>query len=807
MRLTLCALLMLAGPACSSSRPTQDPAPAGAATATITVQADAPGPNISPTLYGLFFEEINCAGDGGLYAELVRNRSLEDTDKGPQHWTALSPSSALGLDAGWPEGEFNRRSLKIALKAGEGRLGVANGGWWGIAVRDGESYDLSLHARAGDGLSGPLVATLESADGKVHAEAKIDGVGAEWKRFSASLKAKGTDPKARLAIAASRPGTLWLDMVSLFPAKTFKGHGMREDLAKMLLDLKPSFVRFPGGCWVEGNTMAEAQRWKQTIGDPALRRTQYNLWQYMSTNGLGYHEYLQLCEDLGAEPLFVINCGMSHRQNVPMDQMGEFVQDALDAIEYANGPPDSPWGARRAKAGHPAPFNLKYLEIGNENGGPAYNERYALFYDAIKAKYPQMNLIANDWGGKPTSRRVEILDEHYYNNPAFFARNAHKYDGYKRDGHKVYVGEYAVTQGAGKMGNLKAAVGEAAFMTGMERNSDVVVLASYAPLFANVNYKKWSPDLINFDSARVFGTPAYYVQKMFSENRADVVLPAQAEASVTLPPPVLRGKVGLGTWITQAEYKDVKVTSSGGTVFESDFVNGMKSWKPFKGQWAPRDGALQQTSNDGDCRITAGHVSWQDYTLTLKARKLGGAEGFLVMFLVRDDHNWIWWNLGGWGNSKHALEACENGGKSILGSEAPGKIETNRWYDVKIEIQGAKIRCSLDGKVVHDTVYSLAPTKPLHVVAGRAEASGDVILKVVNTADAALPTKVQVRGLSGLQPKATATVLTSPDPMDENSIDEPVKVAPVTRAIENAGPAFTHTFPANSVTVLRLKTR
>ncbi len=795
------AMAVLAGPACASSPQAQEGA------ATLTVQADQRGPKVSPTLYGIFFEEINCAGDGGLYAELVRNRSLEDSDKDPQHWTALSPAAELALDAGWPEGEFNRRSLKLTLKPGDGRRGAANGGWWGIAVRGGEEYALSLHARLGDGLAGPLTATLESAEGKVYAEAKIEGAGAEWKRFNATLKAAGTDPRARLAIAAAGTGTLWLDMVSLFPAKTFMGHGMREDLAKMLLDLKPAFVRFPGGCWVEGNTMAEAQRWKQTVGDPALRRTQYNIWQYQSTNGLGYHEYLQLCEDLGAEPLFVINCGMSHRQNVPMDRMGEFVQDALDAIEYANGPADSKWGALRAKAGHPAPFNMKYIEIGNENGGPAYHERYALFYDAVKAKHPRMSIVANEWSGRPTNRPIEIIDEHYYNNPAFFARNAHKYDGYKRDGHKVYVGEYAVTQGCGKNENLKAAVGEAAFMTGMERNADVVVLSSYAPLFANINYKKWNPDLINFDSSRVFGTPAYYVQKMFSENRGDVVLPAQVEASVTLPPPLLRGKVGLGTWITQAEYKDVKVATAAGTAFESDFSSGMKSWKPSKGKWAAKDGSLQQTSNDDDCRITAGNASWQDYTLTLKARKLGGAEGFLVMFVVRDDHNWIWWNLGGWGNSKHALEACENGGKSILGGEVPGKIETGRWYDVRIEVQGAKIRCSLDGKLIHDVAYSLAPTKPLHAVAGRADASGDVILKVVNTVDAPLPTKVQIRGLSGIQPRASATVLTSPDPMDENTIDEPAKVVPVTRTIENAGPSFTHTFPANSVTVLRLKTR
>ncbi len=781
----------------------QDPRAAG--TASITVRADAQGTPVSPTLYGLFFEEINCAGDGGIYAELVRNRSFEDSDKGPVHWTAIS--ATLSFDAGWPEGEFNRRSLKVTLQPGQARSGVSNGGWWGIAVREGETYDLSFNARAGEGFSGPLTAALEGAEGKVYAEARIEGLGSGWKKFCAALVSRGTDPKARLVLSAAGAGTVWLDMVSLFPRKTFKGHGFREDLMRMLLDLKPSFVRFPGGCWVEGNTMAEALRWKQTIGDPALRRTQPNLWGYVSTNGLGFHEYLQLCEDLGAEPLFVINCGMSHKEVVPMDRMGEFVQDALDAIEYANGPPDSPWGSRRAKAGHPAPFNLKYIEIGNENGGPAYNERYALFYDAIKAKYPQVNIVANDWHGRPTSRPIEILDEHYYNDPGFFIRNARKYDGYDRKGPKIYVGEYAVTRGAGRHGNLRAAIGEAAFMTGMERNSDVVVMASYAPLFANLNHKRWSPDLINFDGYRVFGTPAYYVQKMFSENRADLVLPIEVGASLSLPPVQVRGKIGLGTWLTQAEYKDVKVTTAAGVAFGSDFSSGTRPWKPFKGDWTVQDGALRQTSGEDDCRITAGHVSWQDYTLTLKARKIGGAEGFLVMFLVRDDNNWIWWNLGGWGNRKHAIEVCENGGKSILGGEVPGRIETGRWYDVRIEIQGSRIRCFLDNKLVHDVAYSAAPLDPLHVVAGRVRATGEIVLKVVNVAEAPMVTRISMRGLKGIHRQAAVTVLTSENPLDENSLEQPMKVAPAAGTIEGASEDFTHKFPANSVTIMRFKIR
>ena len=249
----------------------------------------------------------------------------------------------------------------------------------------GPTYRLSLQAR-GEGFDGPLTVALDSRDGRYYAKEQLPRLTGEWKSYECTLTSNGTDPKARLEIVGAGKGTFWLDMVSLFPAKTWKDrpNGLRPDLAEMLADLKPAFVRFPGGCWVEGDTMKLAYRWKETIGDLSERRTQYNIWNYHATHGLGFHEYLQMCEDLGAEPLFVINCGMSHRENVPMEKMGEFVQDALDAIEYCNGPADSTWGAVRAKNGHPAPFNLKYMEIGNENGGPAYQERYALFHDAIK---------------------------------------------------------------------------------------------------------------------------------------------------------------------------------------------------------------------------------------------------------------------------------------------------------------------------------------------------------------------------------------------------------------------------------------
>lgn len=772
-------------------------------TAKLTIHADRPGPKVSPTLYGIFFEEINCAGDGGLYAELVRNRSFEDANK-PDHWSLVADDAAKGeisIDDALPMSPKNPHSLKLAIAAGgKGRVGVANSGYWGISLQKDAVYDLSLSARA-NGFTGPLTVTLESADGKaVYAQAEIAGLTEGWKTYRVALTSTAANPNARLVISADQPGTIWLDMVSLFPKKTWndRPNGLRPDLADMLKGLKPSFVRFPGGCWVEGDTMKTAQRWKTTIGDLSERRTLWNLWQYHSTNGLGYHEYLQMCEDLGAEPLFVINCGMSHKEVVPLDKMGEYVQDALDAIAYANDPVESEWGALRAKAGHPAPFNLKYMEIGNENGGPAYSERYALIYKAIKSKYPQMNLIADEWGGKPSGQTVEILDEHYYNTPEFFIANAHHYDAYDRKGPKIYVGEYAVTQGCGE-GNLRGAIGEAAFMTGLERNSDIVVMASYAPLFANVNYKRWNPDLINFDSSRVYGLPSYYVQKMFAENLGDVVLPVSIEAAPVQPEPI-RGAIGLGTWATQAEYKDVKVVQGDKVLFQSDFAKDLNGWKPLQGQWKIENGALRQTTNEENCRIVVGDPNWSDYTLSLKARKLSGAEGFLILFGVKDQNEKTWWNIGGWGNTRHALEKGNLAGKK---PDVAGQIETGRWYDIRLELAGQRIRCYLDGKLIHEAVQQVE--QPLYAVATRATAAGEVILKVVNASSIAQSTDINLLGAGDVQPEARAIVLISNDPADENTLNAPTKVSPRTETINDAASKFRYTFPAQSVSVLRLK--
>ena len=779
--------------------------------AVISVDATKPGHAVSPMLWGVFFEDINCSADGGIYAELVRNRSFEDSDK-PAWWSLLDRGGkgAVSVSLEQPMNPDltairNRRSLKLSVESGP--VTVANDGFWGINLRQGIAYRLSFWARATDGAAAPLTVALESADGKTLATARSAALTDTWKAYSLTLTSSGNDPKGRLTLTATKPGTVYLDMVSMFPADTYKGGQMRSDMMTMLAELKPSFVRFPGGCWVEGDTMKDSYRWKDTIGDPSLRRTQHNIWNYQATNGLGYHEYLLMCEQLGAEPVFCINVGMSHRENVPMDQLGPYVQDALDAVEYANGPVSSRYGALRAKAGHRAPFGLKYLEVGNENGGAAYEERYAVFAAALKARYPELHLISNIVTKNPPS---EINDEHYYSTPDFFARHADMYDNYDRAAHQVFVGEYAVTQGTTRYGSIRGAVGEAAFMTGLERNSDVVHMASYAPLFCNPNHtNNWWPNLIYHDSARVFGQPSYWVQYLFSRNRGDVVLPASVEAP-SAPAPPRHGAVGLATWATAVEYRDIKVTRDGQTLFDSADLKGLDGMRrtghpDVAPKWELRDGVISQTetrTNDG--RLVFGDPAWTDYTMTLRARKTAGDEGFLVMFDCADDGNYTWWNLGGWANRQHGIEQAQ-GGREIV-AQVPGSIETGKWYDIRVETKGQNVKLYLDGKLVQDhTFRSTLPS--LHASAVTDKATGDIIVKVANMSPDAVTAQLKLAGKAAEGGTVKVITLAGDSPDDANSFDKPTAVAPRDSTAKIAGGLLEHSYPGMSLTVLRIPTR
>ena len=787
-------MVMAAICGCKSPAPVPRSGPPPNIAARITVDVAHPSHGISPTLWGIFFEDINLSADGGIYPELVRNLSFEDKTT-PVDWKITGATATI--DDRKPLNPFNRNAL--CLKT-DGKFSVENDGYWGMNIVQGEGYTFKLAAR-GEKYDTPLVVKIVSPNGVVLASGELAGIGNNWKYQTLDLTATGSDPEAHLEISGDGKSVLFLDMISLVPKKTWKDHGLRIDLAESLAGLHPKFMRFPGGCWVEGDDFAHMNYWKHTVGSLDTRTPLWNIWGYYATHGLGYHEYLQLAEDLGAEPLFCINVGMSHKEVIPMDRMSQWVQDALDAIEYANAPTNSVWGARRAAAGHPAPFHLKYLEIGNENGGAAYHERWPLFVKAIRAKHPEIKLVANHWqGGYPSKPKADIVDEHFYDTPEFFMRHATHFDQYDRTAPKVFVGEYAVTRNCG-LGNLRGAIGEAAFMTGLERNSDQVVMASYAPLLVNLNHRAWNPDLINFDSSQWYGLPGYYVQQMFAANQGDVYLPTavvspEAEATAT------GGLIGVGTWNTAAEFKDVKVTAPDGQVlFESDFSGGTKGWRLLGegAHWSAQDGALRQTAEREFIRAITGQREWTDYTLTLKVRKISGAEGFLILFRIADTEDRTWWNLGGWNNSAAAIEF---GG--TLDSK-PAHIETGRWYDLKLVVRGKHVQCYLDGEKMHDLDFAAGGKVPsLYATSATDIQTGDLIVKVVNANAQPLATELSLAGAKNLSGQGTALVLTSENGTDENTLEHPTKVSPKTQTVNFNGTKLQRTFPGNSFTVLRL---
>lgn len=787
----------------------------GQSAATVSIQADQPGAVVSSNLFGIFFEEINFAGEGGIYAEMVRDRAFYSAVS-PYYWKLVTQGTAVGtmnVDATQPLNTNIVNSLKLTMSSGTGSIGAGNAGYWGMNLQAGATYNLSFYAMAANGFAGPMVAQLENAGGTtVYAQASFTGLNGNWQKFSASLVPDATDTNAQLVLSLSQPATIWMDVVSLFPAATYNNrtNGLRSDLVNMLSALHPSFLRFPGGNFIEGENLTNAVRWKKTIGDISQRPGHMDdAWGYWSTDGFGYEEFLQFCEDMGMQPLYGINCGLALGYNgntnntVPASQLGPWVQDALDAIQYANGDTSTPFGAIRAANGHPAPFNLQYIEIGNENGGTYYNANYAMFYDAIKSNYPSIHIIACDWGGIPSSAPVEIEDQHYYESAGTFDSYATMYDNYSRAGPKVFVGEYAVTSGFGAYGNLASALGEAAFMTGMERNSDIVQMASYAPLFANLNDFQWLPDMIYYDSARaIFGTPSYYVQELFGQNRGDVVLPDTAAITTNSAGTTLHGAIGVGSWNTSVQYTNIVVTRNGVTLYQSDFVNqGTNGWNVFNGTWSTNNGLYQQTAITTDCYSTSGNTNWENYTISLQARKVNGDEGFLILFNVLDNNNWTWWNIGGWNNTLDGVEQTVNGDKITLAQVSQTAIATNTWYNINIVLSNSTVSCYLNGVLMQTYVFP----NGFYASTTYSKSSGQIIVKAVNPNNAPLVTTFNISGVNSVAPNATLIQLTSGNAADANSLASPTYVFPVTNSISNAGTNFTLSLPANSLSILRIE--
>ncbi|AMR31299.1 alpha-L-arabinofuranosidase [Mucilaginibacter sp. PAMC 26640] len=523
-----------------------------------TIAADKIKAHIEPTMYGIFFEDINMAADGGVYAELVKNRSFEFNSH-LTGWTEQQKAGGKGsievLDR-TAERPDNAHTIKVDVNSNTGAFGLANEGFRGMGIKKGETYSFSVTARKPVFNAITLLVELHDANGAVIGTGKLSPASAAWKKYNVKFVATATANKASLYVWLKGKGAIELDMISLFPQHTWKNRpaGLRADLVQKLADMKPGFLRFPGGCIVEGRDLANRYQWKKSIGDIDKRENIINRWNtefehrqtpdYYQTFGLGFMEYFMTAEDIGASPLPILNCGMACQFNtgqlVPVDQLDPYVQDALDLIEFANGGPDTKWGKLRADLGHPKPFNLKMMGVGNEQWGEQYIERWKVFTKAIKDKYPYVKIISSVGpfaGGEEFKRldkffrseHADILDEHYYQSPKWFLDNAKRYDNYDRQGPKIFAGEYAAqSKGGGSpenKNNWDCALSEAAFMTGLERNADIVNMASYAPLFAHVDGWQWKPDLIWFDNLKSYGSPSYYVQQLFGVNKGTDVVP------------------------------------------------------------------------------------------------------------------------------------------------------------------------------------------------------------------------------------------------------------------------------------------
>jgi alpha-N-arabinofuranosidase len=523
-----------------------------AQTRQVTVQVDKPGAAVPKTLFGLFFEDINFGADGGLYPERVKNRSFEFPNP-MMGWKQLDRGDTKGrlyvFDQGSVNDVPNSHYLRIKSSGSGKGFGVTNEGFRGIGVQKGAEYRFSIRARRFEGAPVQLRVEVED-DNRIVGETQVVGFTNAWKTYTATLRPTDTSSKAHLNLLLEGNGAIDIDLVSLYPKDTWQNrpNGLRADLVQLLKDMKPGFLRFPGGCIVEGRYLDQRYQWKTTIGDLDERRLIINRWNtefnwrltpdYYQSFGLGYYEYFLLSEDIGAEPLPILNCGMACQFNsselAPLEDIDHYIQDAIDLIEFANAPVNTAWGRKRAQMGHPKPFNLKMIGIGNEQWGPQYVERYEAFARVLKQKYPNIQLVTSA-GPAPEGERfdflwqkmrelkADLIDEHYYMAPQWFRENSGRYDNYPRTGPKVFAGEYAAQSVAiaspDNRNNWECALSEAAFITGLERNSDVVRMSSYAPLFGHVDAWQWTPNMIWFDNLRSYGTPNYYVQKMFSVNK------------------------------------------------------------------------------------------------------------------------------------------------------------------------------------------------------------------------------------------------------------------------------------------------
>lgn len=855
--------------------------------------------DISELLYGIFIEDINFAADGGLYAEMVQNRSFEFTK------LASGNEKHAWSNVGKVTAEVVKNDNKGCLNANNPNYmvlentstepsGISNIGFLdGMSIVKGAKYQFSIYARGIDEYTGPLHISI--LNGKnLAAEGTIKNISAEWKKYELTLTSSVTSyTDVQLQVMIDK-GKAAIDMVSLFPEDTYKGrkNGLRKDLAEKLEALNPAFLRFPGGCVVEGVNLDGAYEWKDSIGvgadgeplefngtygDVAARRQGQNIWTNENTTedkypcfmsyGLGFFEYFQLAEDLGAIGVPVVNCGIScmiGNPNAPSPDINSkefkrYVQDALDLVEFCKGDASTKWGAVRASLGHKEPFQLKYIGIGNEQWGNKFYKHYEAFVDAFdeaKTKNPELyggvELMfsagvddgdsgvdympaykeAADWLTKHPGKTIldfaGAIDHHYYNDPEWFLNHADYYDekNYSRDtasmtnsqfggGINVFLGEYAA-----RSNTLKAALSEAAYMTGLERNGDIVKMAAYAPLFGNLTAMHWAPDLIWFNNHTSTSSINYYVQKIFANNAGSSLLKSDfAGAEIKGNP--FKGKVGVGTWSTSAEFDNVKIVNNktDEVLAQDDFSkdNFSKNWqKVSDGNWSVKNGRLVQSSTNTDTTKYAttgtvayfGDKNWSDYTFTVDAVKTGGKEGFLIPFAVNNSKNNYFWNIGGWGNTVSCLQQVSNGTKSdqMHGTIKNCRLITGETYKLKVVVTDNHVKCYLNDTLYVDTDLPKSSNAESYQVVST-DKTGDIIIKMVNVTGYPKTFAIDIKGAQMISGTASVDVVAGDSLNNDNILEKEEDVTMKSSEISGIEKQFNYTVPQYSVTVLRVKTK
>ena len=848
--------------------------------------------DISDLLFGAFFEDINFAADGGLYAEMVVNRSFEYNhiaqDDELYRWSAVN-GAKLKVDY-LPNHSLNENNphYLIVNNASDEKAGVENQGFLdGMSIEDGESYNMSFYAKSKKGYEGNFYVNL-AVDGNVVATVTIPATSDDWAKYTATLTPSVTAHSNVTLQVLIDKGEAYFDMISLFPENTYKNreNGLRADMCQLLEELQPKFLRFPGGCITEGYDDSTAYSWKDSVGtgedglplefngkygDVATRKQGVNLWtnaeltddplpSYMSY-GLGFFEYFQLAEDIGAVGVPVISAGHycqgRGKGAISMDsaEFRQYVQDMHDLIEFCRGDENTTWGKIRVDLGHEEPFELKYICIGNENWGQDYYDRYSYFlksFNEAKAENPELyegveliyssgmddGISGQDYletyeyakseldnmGSTDASDFAAATDHHYYNDPSWFYENADYYDedNYKRNvenmtdtiyggGLKVFVGEYASWSNT-----LNSALSEAAYMTGLERNGDIVEMAAYAPLFGQLTATHWSPDLIWFNNHQVTGSINYYVQKLFSRNQGSAVL-NHTFTGAEIEEKTISGAVGVGTWYTSAKFDNLIVTDNktGEKLAHERFTTSLakRDWNfASDGNWKIKKGALVNTTTDMQYSNTGsvayfGDTSWNNYTMTVQATKLEGSEGFIIPFAVKDIDNNIFWNIGGWENTVSCLQRIENGNKSdkIVGTAKDITIETGRTYEIKVVVDGAKVKGYIDGELYVDYDFGVKASSKAYTVVSNDD-NGDIIIKLVNVTEKASPVAVNIAN-ANIEGTAVINQVAGDSLQNDNILGAVEDCTMKEFTLEGFSNQFNYTMPAYSVTSIRLKTK